>query len=114
VPERDFLLPPSLREWLPADRLAYFVSDLVNQLDLSSITPPYEREERGYGPYHQGDADEDPTLSVRRGVFSSRKIQRRLSEGVAFRLRAEEDHPDFRTNADFRQRHLAAFEGLFI
>jgi hypothetical protein len=47
VPEQDFLLPPSLREWLPADHLAYFVSDLVDQLDLSAITAPHEQEERG-------------------------------------------------------------------
>jgi transposase len=52
VPEQDYLLPPSLREWLPADHLAYFVSDLVDQLDLSAITAPYEQEERGYPPYH--------------------------------------------------------------
>ena len=52
VPEQDFLLPPSLREWLPTDHLAYFVSDLVDQLDLSAITAPYEHEERGYPQYH--------------------------------------------------------------
>jgi transposase len=53
VPEQDFLLPPSLREWLPEDHLAYFVSDLVDQLDLSAITTVYEEEDRGYPPYHR-------------------------------------------------------------
>ena len=38
VPEQDLLLPPSLREWLPEDHLAFFVSDLIDQLDLSAIT----------------------------------------------------------------------------
>lgn len=52
VPEQDYLLPPSLREWLPADHLAYFVSELVDELDLSAITAPYEEEERGFPPYH--------------------------------------------------------------
>lgn len=52
VPEQDLLLPPSLREWLPEDHLAYFVSDLTEQLDLSAITTLYEDEERGYPPYH--------------------------------------------------------------
>lgn len=47
-PEQDFLLPPSLREWLSEDHLAYFVSDLIDQLDLSQIERHYEREERGY------------------------------------------------------------------
>src|SRR2546428_13246345 len=52
VPEQDLLLPPSLREWLPEDHLAYFVSDLVDHLDLSAITAVFEDEERGYSPYH--------------------------------------------------------------
>ena len=47
--EQDLLLPPSLRDWLPEDHLAYFVSDLVDQLDLSAITEVYENEDRGYG-----------------------------------------------------------------
>ena len=51
-PEQDFLLPPSHREWLSEDHLAYFVSDLIEQLDLSQIERHYEREERGYPPYH--------------------------------------------------------------
>jgi hypothetical protein len=46
VPEQDRLLPPSLRDWLPEDHLAYFVSDLIDQLDLSAITAIYEDEER--------------------------------------------------------------------
>jgi hypothetical protein len=51
-PEQDLLLPPSLRDWLPEGHLAFFVSDLVDQLDLSAITTVYEDEERGYPPYH--------------------------------------------------------------
>ena len=58
VPEQDLLLPPSLRDWLPEDHLAYFVSDLIDQLDLSAITAVYEDDERGYPPYPPGDADE--------------------------------------------------------
>jgi transposase len=114
VPEQDFLLPPSLREWLPADHLAYFVSDLVDQLDLSAITAPYEHEERGYPPYHPVMLTKVLLYAYCVGVFSSRKIQRRLGEDVAFRLLAAENQPDFRTIADFRQRHLAALEGLFV
>jgi hypothetical protein len=47
LPEQDLLLPPSLRDWLAEDHLAYFVSDVVDQLDLSAITAVYEDEERG-------------------------------------------------------------------
>ena len=52
VPEQDLLLPPSLRDWLPEGHLAFFVSDLIDQLDLSAITSVYEQDERGYPPYH--------------------------------------------------------------
>ena len=52
LPDQDFLLPPSLRDWLPEDHLVYFVSDLIDQLDLSAITTVYEEEDRGYPPYH--------------------------------------------------------------
>jgi transposase len=48
VPEQDLLLPPSLRDWLPEGHLAFFVSDLVEQLDLSAILRVYEDDERGY------------------------------------------------------------------
>ena len=53
LPEQDFLLPPSPRDWLPEDHLAYFVSDLVDELDLSAITAEYEDEERGSPPYRK-------------------------------------------------------------
>jgi transposase len=114
VPEQDFLLPPSLREWLPADHLAYFVNDLVDQLDLTAITAPYEREERGFPPYHPVMLTKVLLYAYCVGVFSSRKMQRRLSEDVAFRVLAADNQPDFRTIADFRRRHLAALEGLFV
>ena len=52
VPEQDLLLPPSLRDWLPEGHLAFFVSDLIDQLDLSAVTTVYEQDERGYPPYH--------------------------------------------------------------
>jgi transposase len=52
LPEQSLLLPPSLREWLPDDHLAYFVSDVVDQLDLSAIESVYEEEDRGQPAYH--------------------------------------------------------------
>jgi transposase len=52
VPDQNLLLPPSLRDWLPEDHLAFFVSDLIDHLDLSAITTVYEDEDRGYPPYH--------------------------------------------------------------
>src|SRR6202521_6005814 len=113
VPEQDFLLPPSLREWLPEDHLAYFVSDMVDQLDLSAITTVYEEEDRGYPPYHPVMLTKVLVYAYCVGVFSSRKIQRRLIEDVPFRVLAAGNEPDFRTIADFRKRHLAALQGFF-
>jgi len=113
LPEQDLLLPPSLRDWLPEEHLAYFVSDLVDQLDLSAITRVYEDDERGYPPYHPVMLTKVLVYAYCVGVFSSRKIQRRLIEDVAFRVLAADNQPDFRTIADFRRRHLAALQGFF-
>jgi len=113
VPEQDFLLPPSLREWLPEDHLAYFVSDLVDQLDLSAIMQVYEAEDRGYPPYHPVMMTKVLVYAYCVGVFSSRRIQRRLREDIPFRVLAAGNEPDFRTIADFRKMHLTALQGFF-
>jgi len=113
LPDQDLLLPPSLRDWLPENHLVYFVSDVVDQLDLSAIEAHYEDELRGQPPY-------DPRLMTKLliyaycvGVFSSRKIHKRLMEDVSFKVLAAGNEPDFRTIADFRKIHLKALEGLF-
>ena len=113
LPEQDLLLPPSLRDWLPDSHLVYFVSDVVDQLDLSAIEKVYEKEWRGQPPYH-------PRLMVKLlvygyclGVRSSRKIAQRLVEDVPFRVLAAGNQPDFRTISDFRKIHLEALEQLF-
>lgn len=85
VPEQDLLLPPSLRDWLPEGHLAFFVSDLVEQLDLSAILRVYEDDERGYPPYHPVMLTKVLVYGYCVGVFSSRRIQRRLIEDAAFR-----------------------------
>ena len=113
VPEQDLLLPPSLREWLPDDHLAFFVSELVDELDLSAITAVYEGDDRGQPPYHPAMMTKLLVYGYCTGVFSSRKIARRLVEDVAFRVLAAGNSPDFRTIADFRKIHLAALQGLF-
>ena len=113
-PEQDFLLPPSLREWLPEGYLAYFVSDLIDQLDLSQIERHYEREERGYPPYHPYMMTKVLVYGYCVGVFSSRRLEKRLSEDIAFRVLAAGNEPDFRTISEFRRIHLKALEGLFV
>ena len=113
LPEQDLLLAPSLRQWLPEDHLVYFVSDVVDQLDLSAIHTVYEKEKRGQPPY-------DPRLMTKllvygycTGVFSSRRIQKRLREDIPFKVLAAGNEPDFRTISDFRKIHIATLEGLF-
>src|SRR5271169_4099729 len=113
LPEQDLLLPPSLRDWLPEDHLAYFVSDVVEQLDLSAIESVYEDEERGQPPYHPQMMTKILVYGYCVGVFSSRRIQKRLVVDVAFRVLAAGNQPDFRTIADFRKLHLTALEELF-
>jgi transposase len=113
LPEQDFLLPPSLREWLPEDHLAYFVSDVVEQLDLSAIESVYEEEERGQPPYHPRMMTKILIYGYCVGVFSSRRIQKKLSEDIGFRVLAAGNQPDFRTISDFRKQHLAGLQGLF-
>jgi transposase len=112
-PDSDLLLPPSLREWLPDDHLAYFVSDVIDQLDLSAMDEVYGAEKRGQPPY-------DPQMMTKLlvyaycvGVFSSRRIERRLMEDIAFRVLAADNHPNFRTISDFRKIHLKTLEGMF-
>jgi transposase len=112
-PRQVLLLPPSLDEWLPQDHLARFVAELVEEvLDLSPILADYT-EARGFPPY-------DPRLMVRlliygytTGVRSSRAIERRCVDDVAFRFLAADQGPDYRSIARFRRRHLDALAGLF-
>lgn len=112
-PDQAFLLPPSLTEWLPEGHLVYFLREVVGDLDLSAITAIYERESRGYPPYHPQMMVSVLLYGYCLGVTSSRRLARRLQEDVAFRVLAANNTPDFRTIADFRKRHLDALGGLF-
>src|SRR5450631_4054693 len=112
LPEQDLLLPANLREWLPENHLVYFVSDVVDQLDLSTMHAVYE-EKRGRPPY-------DPRLMTKllvygycTGVFSSRRIQKRLQEDIPFKVLAAGNEPDFRTISDFRKIHIETLQDLF-
>jgi transposase len=108
------LLPPSLHDWLPEKHLARFLVDVVDALDLGAIYDSYEEKDG------RGQAAYDPAMMVRvllygycTGSYSSRKIQAKTYEDVAFRYLAVEEHPDHSTLAEFRQRHLEALAGLF-
>jgi len=113
-PDQILLLPPSVKDWLPTGHLAHFVSELVEEsLDLNAIIKVYEREERGYPPYHPVMMTKVLLYAYCVGMPSSRKIERCLLEDVGFRMLAANNTPNFRTIADFRKEHLAALDGLF-
>ncbi|HEX7507438.1 MAG TPA: IS1182 family transposase [Polyangia bacterium] len=111
---QTLLFPPSLHDWLPEGNLARFLLDVVSALDLSAVYTSYqEKDGRGQAAYA-------PEMMVRlllygyaRGVYSSRKIQTRTFEDVAFRYLSGDQHPDHATIAEFRKRHLDALSGLF-
>ena len=112
-PDQDLLLPPSLKDWLPEKHLAYFVSEVVDALDLSGIEAVYEKDMRGQPPYDPRMMTKVLVYGYCVGVYSARKIQQRLQEDVAFRVLAAGNAPDFRTLADFRKIHLPVLKGLF-
>ena len=113
-PEQQLLLPQALQEWLPEDHPAYFISDIVDQPDLSEITARYEQERRGGPPYHPRMMVKALLYAYCIGAPSSRRIASRLHEDIAFRALAANNTPDFRTVSDFRKDHLTALSGLFL
>ena len=113
-PDQMLLMPVALQEWLPADHLVYFLSDVVDQLELKEIWSRYEGEERGYPPYHPVMMVKVLVYAYCVGVPSSRRIGKRLHEDIAFRVLAANNTPDFRTISDFRKEHLVALGGLFL
>ena len=113
-PDQQLLLPAALREWLPDDHLAYFISDVVDQLELFEITARYERESRGGPPYHPRMMVKVLLYGYCVGVASSRRIAQRLHEDIAFRVLAANNTPDFRTISDFRKDNLDALSGLVL
>jgi transposase len=106
--EQELLLPPSVREWLPEDHLAWFVIDAVAEMDLAAFFAAYRDD--GWGR-----AAHDPAMMVALLVYayaigerSSRGIERRCLEDVATRVICANQRPDHTTIARFRQRHEAA------
>ena len=113
-PEELWLLPPSPREWLPEEHLVYFLSDLVDELDLKPIVATYRGVTRGTVPYHPRMLVKVLLYAYAVGIPASRQIARELEENVAFRVLAANQRPDFRTISDFRKQHLRALADLFV
>jgi transposase len=112
--DQAFLLPPDVRDWLPADHLAWFVLDVVDQLDLGPFRAAYRADGHGRAAY-------DPKMLVGvllytycTGIRSSRQIERRCHEDIAFRVLSANSAPDHVTIARFRVRHEQALAGLLV
>ncbi len=111
--EQLMLMPPSVADWLPGDHLAWFVLDVVAELDLTGFRSGYRADGRGGAAY-------DPAMMLAVLVYayctgerSSRRIERRLVEDVAFRVVAANQQPDHATIARFRGTHETAIASLF-
>jgi len=113
-PNQQWLLPPSVQDWLPENDLVYFLLDTVNELDISAITQKYEQEGRGFPPFHPRMMVALLLYAYCRGIFSSRKIMQACQERISFKVIVGDDIPNFRTISDFRKLHLKELQQLFV
>ena len=110
-PDQAWLLPPSLRDWLPEGHLVYFLMDAVRELDISAITAHYERELRGFPPFHPRMMLTLLIFNYATGTRSSRKIMTRCEQDVACRVIVGEDLPEFHAISEFRPRGCSRWGG---
>jgi transposase len=112
--DQPFLLPPDLRDWLPEDHLAWFILDVVDQLDLAPFLRSYRADGHGHPAYDPKTLLGVLLYAYATGVRSSRQIQRRCTEDLAYRVLAGNQLPDHVTIARFRVRHQQALAGFLV
>ena len=113
-PQQEMLLPASLQDWLPKGHLAYFIGDTVDALDLRAFYARYEGGGARNQPFHPAMMVKVLVYGYATGVFSSRKMERRLHEDLAFRMLGAGNFPRHRTIRDFRALHLKELSDLFV
>ena len=113
-PQQMMLLPETLQEWLPEGHLAHFISDTVDMLELDAFHARYAKDGPRNQPFHPAMMVKVLIYGYATGVFSSRKIARKLHEDIAFRVLAARNFPAHRTIRDFRALHLKEFSELFV
>lgn len=113
-PRQQMLLPHALQDWLPEGHLAYFISDTVDGLDLQAFHARYAEGGPRNQPFHPAMMVKVLVYGYATGVFSSRKIARKLHEDVAFRVLAAGNFPAHRTIREFRALHLKELGELFV
>lgn len=112
--DQALLMPPSLKEWLPQDHLAWFVVECVSELDLSAFYVRYRDDGWGRAAFEPAMMVAVLLYAYAVGIRSSREIERRLVQDVAFRVIAANNCPDHSTICRFRQLHEAALSELFV
>lgn len=113
-PQQMLLLPEALQDWLPEGHLANFISDTVDTLDLSAFHARYDKDGPRNQPFHPAMMVKVLVYGYATGVFSSRKIARKLHEDVALRVLAAGNFPAHRTIREFRALHLKELSELFV
>lgn len=113
-PQQMLLLPEALQDWLPEGHLAHFISDTVDTLDLSAFHARYDKGGPRNQPFHPAMMVKLLVYGYATGVFSSRKMAKKLHEDVAFRVLAAGNFPAHRTLRDFRAFHLKELSDLFV
>ena len=108
----DYLLPPSVEDWLTQDHLARFVVEVIDGLDLTNLTRQYAG--RGSKAHHPATLLAILVYGYSTGVFSSRKLEVATYDSVAFRYIAAGSHPDHDTLATFRRRFIDELSDLFV
>lgn len=114
APGQLLLLPPSVNEWLPQGHLAYFISDTVDTLDLGAFHQRYAQGGPRNQPFHPAMMVKVLLYGYATGVFSSRKLARKLQEDIALRVLGAGNFPAHRTLSDFRALHLPELAALFV
>lgn len=107
-----YLLPPSVQDWLPQKHLARFVVEIMEQLDFRPLKESYAG--RGSRPYHPEMLAALLFYGYATGVFSSRKLERKTYDSVAFRFIAANTHPDHDTISEFRKRFRPQLAKIFV
>src|SRR5947199_1836277 len=111
--EQGFLLPPDVRDWLPADHLAWFVIDAVGQMNLSAFYGSYRGDGHGRAAYEPSMMVTLVLYAFSTGVRSSRAVERHCRQDVAYRVITGNVVPDHATIARFIARHEQALAALF-
>jgi len=113
-PDQILLLPPDMKQWLPEGDLAYFIMDVVSELDLSAIHNHYSSSRSGQPPFNPRMMTSLILYAYCVGLPSSRKIETATYNQIPFRVITADQHPDHDTIADFRKTHLQALAALFV